>query len=101
SSQLYQNQFAVIHGTKGIIKLEKPFNPHPQEPAQLSLASNDETEEFSLDISNQYTLQVDRFSQAILENTDVPTGLEDAIANMRVIDAIFKSAKAGTWVVPG
>jgi hypothetical protein len=30
----------------------------------------------------------------------VPVPLEDAIANMRVIDAIFKSASSGKWEKP-
>jgi hypothetical protein len=39
-----------------------------------------------------------RFSRAILDDTPVPTPLEDAVANMRVIDAVLASARAGAWV---
>ena len=39
----------------------------------------------------------DLFSKAILENTPVPTALEDAVNNMKVIEAIFKSSEIGSW----
>jgi len=45
---------------------------------------------------DQYRLQVDAFCRSILDNTPVPTPLEDALANMKVIDAMFKSSKAHT-----
>ena len=33
-----------------------------------------------------------------INNTDVPTPIEDAVANMKVIEAVFQSAKTATWV---
>ncbi len=44
--------------------------------------------------------QCDLFSQAILENTAVPTPLEDALANMQTIDAELRSGKSGGWEMP-
>ena len=49
---------------------------------------------------DQYTIQGDRFSKAILEDSEVPTPLEDALKNMRVIEAIFRSAETGRWEEP-
>ena len=40
----------------------------------------------------------DAFSQAVLNNTAVPTPIEDAVANMKVIEAVVQSAKTATWV---
>jgi predicted dehydrogenase len=57
-----------------------------------------EVKEIVLDVCDQYTLQGDNFSQAILNNTPVPTSIEDAVANMRVIEAIVASAKSGSFV---
>jgi predicted dehydrogenase len=45
-------------------------------------------------------MQGDIFSKAILEDSAVPVPLEDAIANMTVIDAIFRSAESGKWEKP-
>ena len=44
--------------------------------------------------------KADAFSRAILENTEVPVPLEDAIQNMAVIEAIFRSAVSGQWEKP-
>ena len=40
----------------------------------------------------------DLFAQAVLHDTPVPTPLDDAVANMRVIEALVESAKQGRWV---
>jgi predicted dehydrogenase len=45
-------------------------------------------------------MQGDAFAKAIRENTEVPVSLEDSIANMAVIEAIFTSAKTGKWETP-
>ena len=49
---------------------------------------------------DQYTIQGDVFSQAIREGGEVPVSVEDAIKNMSVIDAIFRSAESGKWEKP-
>jgi predicted dehydrogenase len=51
-------------------------------------------------VCDQYTLQGDAFSQAVLQGTEVPVSVEDAIHNMAVIEAIFNSAKSGQWEAP-
>ena len=56
------------------------------------------TEEFP--VADQYTMQGDEFSKAVLEGGEVPVPLEDAIANMAVIEAVFRSAETGGWVTP-
>jgi predicted dehydrogenase len=57
-----------------------------------------EIEEIVLDICDQYTIQGDLFSLAVLNDTAVPTPLDDAVANMRVLEAIVRSGESGTWV---
>ena len=49
------------------------------------------------DAVDQYTLEADRFAKAILDDTLVPTPLEDAVNNMKVIEAIFESSKEEAW----
>ena len=60
--------------------------------------NQDLIEEINFPICDQYTIQGDLFSKAILNDTDVPTPLEDAVANMKVIDALVKSAKNRSWI---
>jgi len=49
---------------------------------------------------DQYTLQGDAFSRAVLGAAPLAYPIEDAIANMRVIDAAFRSARSGGWERP-
>ena len=39
----------------------------------------------------------DAFSRAVREGGREPTPPEDAIANMKVLDALFRSEKSGSW----
>jgi predicted dehydrogenase len=54
----------------------------------------------SFEVTNQYTLQADDFALAIREGMPLEFPLEDAVANMRVIDAVFRSAESGRWKSP-
>ena len=49
---------------------------------------------------DQYTIQGDAFSRAVREGTPVPVPLADAIKNMAVIEAVFRSAESGAWEIP-
>jgi len=93
-------------GTEGRIDIEIPFKrPHGQACAHLyrqrqgTLRDGSAITE-SFPVCNQYTIQGDLFSQAIRENKEVPNPLEDAICNMAVIDALFRSAESGHWKFP-
>ena len=99
----YQRVQAV--GTKGRIEVEIPFNAPNDRPCRVFLDDGRDVfgggiESVAYDVCDQYTIQGDRFSQAILEDGPVPIPLEDAVLNMRVIDAIFRSADSGGWAMP-
>jgi len=49
---------------------------------------------------DQYTIQGDLFSEAVLNDAPVPTPLADAVANMKVIEAVVASAKSNAWQTP-
>ena len=97
STQLIPYQRVNIFGTDGRIEIEIPFNAPPDKATKLWLHSKTGTEEIVFDAIDQYTLEADRFAKAILEDTTVPTPLEDAVNNMKIIEAIFKSSKEGVW----
>lgn len=90
STQLSPYQRMQILGTRGRIEIEIPFNAPPDRPTRIFV--NDRVEEFA--VCDQYTIQGDLFSRAILEDGEVPVGLEDAERNMRVIDRIVLAANA-------
>lgn len=87
-----------IFGTEGRVEIEIPFNAPSDRPCKMWHQYGTEIDEIILDVCNQYTIQGDLFSQAVLNDTDVPTPLGDAVANMEVIEALVQSAKSGTWV---
>lgn len=102
STQLVPYQRVQFLGTKGRIEIEIPFNAPPDRPTRLTVdtgadlfGAGQTVETFPT--VDQYTLQGDAFSKAILDNTEVPVTVENAIANMRVIDAIFRSAQTNQW----
>jgi predicted dehydrogenase len=98
STQLAYYQRVNIFGTKGRIEIEIPFNAPFHKPCRISLQQGDEIEEITFDICNQYTIQGDLFSLAVLNDTKVLTALEDAVANMWVIEAVFQSAERNEWI---
>jgi predicted dehydrogenase len=98
STQAMPFQRVNVFGDKGRIEIEIPFNAPPDKPTRLWLHTSDKTEEITFDICDQYTIQGDLFSKAILDNTEVPTPLEDALNNMLTIEAVFKSSELGGWV---
>jgi predicted dehydrogenase len=98
STQLEPYQRTSIYGTKGRLEIEIPVNAVAGEPANLWLQNNKVIKNITTEAVNQYTLQADEFGKAILNNTEVPVPLSDGINNMKVIDALFKSAKENTWV---
>ena len=97
-TQLVPYQRVNAFGTSGRVEIEIPFNAPPSVPCRMWHQRGEEIESMELEICDQYTIQGDLFSTAILEGTDVPTPLSDAVANMRVIEAIVRSAAERTWI---
>jgi len=98
STQLQPYQRVHVLGSAGRIELEIPFNAPPDRSCRIWHQRGDQIDEIGFAICDQYTIEGDAFSRAILDDTPVPTPLEDAVANMRVIDAVFASARTGGWV---
>ena len=102
STQMIPYQRVHFLGTKGRIEVEIPFNAPRDRPTRIFIDETGDlfgggivTEEFPT--ADQYTIQGDAFSKAVLEGGEVPVPLEDAIANMAVIEAVFRSAETGGW----
>lgn len=98
STQLANYQKVNIFGTQGRIEIERPFNAPANQATRIFYQHEDTTEEIEVAASNQYTIQGDLFSQAILNHSEVPTPLEDALANLRAIEAVFRSSQSGAWI---
>ncbi len=98
-TQLSFYQRVNIIGEGGRIEIEIPFNAPPNRSTRLRVQLEARPlEEIVVEPCDQYTIQGDLFSRAVLNDTPVPISLQDSIGNMQVIDAVIKSSKAGRWV---
>jgi predicted dehydrogenase len=97
STRLVPYQRVNIFGSEGRVELEIPFNAPPDGGHRLWLQRGAEITVTEVGHHDQYRIQADLFAQAILHDTPVPTPLADAVANMRVIDRVFRSADSGGW----
>jgi predicted dehydrogenase len=102
STQISPHQFVKFIGTKGRAELEIPFNTLGDRPMRVIvddgrdlIGTGRRVEDFGP--VDQYAIQGDAFSRAVLGEGEVPVSLESAIANMKVIDALFASAASGRW----
>jgi predicted dehydrogenase len=102
STQLVPFQRMQVFGTAGRVELEIPYNIPPDRPSRIFIDDGSQlaglsarVEEFS--VLDQYTIQGDAFSKAIQEDSQVPVPLEDATANMQVIEAVLTAGRTGRW----
>ena len=100
STQLIPYQRIHFFGTRGRIEVEVPFNAPTDRSCRIYIdhgadAGGLETREFP--VCNQYTIQGDLFSRAIIEGGEVAVPVEDAVRNMAVIQALFRSAETNRW----
>ncbi len=97
STQLSRYQRVNIFGTEGRVELEN-INYPADEASKLWLQQDEKITELPIPKCDHYEIQGDRFSLAIINDTAVFTPIEDAIANMKVLEAIVQSATNNTWV---
>jgi len=104
-TQLVPYQRMQFFGTKERLEVEIPFNIPTDEPTRILIDDGtnlygDTIQAIEIAAANQYTIQGDLFSRAILENTEQPISLEDSIKNISVIEAVFRAAETGNWETP-
>jgi predicted dehydrogenase len=99
-------QFSVL-GSNGWLRGDFPY-AHGR-PTSCNVFVGDHTshgtiatQTFAFEPVNQYTLQVERFSQ-LLRGEPVPSWpIEDSLLTLRIIEALFESAKTDRWQkIPG
>ena len=102
STQMAPYQRVHIGGTKGRIEIEIPFNAPPNKPNRYFVQGMqmNEGEWFDLPVTDQYQLQAEAFGRVIRKKEKPAWGVEDAIQNMKIIDAFFRSEKSGKWEKP-
>jgi predicted dehydrogenase len=105
STQCLRYQRLHVVGSRGRIEVLIPFNA-PQGETTRILVDTDGALDGStvrtetLPASDQYTLQGEAFSRAVRGEVALPYGLDDAVQNMRIIDALMRSESSGRWEAP-
>jgi predicted dehydrogenase len=101
STQCSSHQHLAILGTRGRIELEVPFNAalHIPRRIQIDDGAPDGRGRIveTLPETDQYQCLVENFSRTIRGEAVPFWGLEDAIGQMEVIDALFRSERSGSW----
>jgi predicted dehydrogenase len=102
STQLVPAQRLQAFGTKGRMEFDIPFTPLEQETSRLLIDDGGNrgfaaAEETTFEAINQYTLQGDHFARVVQGKAELEFPLEDAIKNMAVIDALYRSGESGGW----
>lgn len=105
STQLALTQKVTVLGTSGRLEIPVPFNSPADQPTMVVLDDGRDLvgggrEEVTVAPVDQYREQVDAFAEAVLGGTPLAWGIDDAIANMKAIDALFRSAASGRWEQP-
>jgi predicted dehydrogenase len=94
-TQMTPYQRVQFFGTTARLEIEIPFNLAPDRPARLRLddgsaLDGSSGEWITLPAADQYTIQAEELSAAILRGAPAPYPLEDSLANTRVIEAVFR-----------
>ena len=93
----FSAQGVDIYGTGGRMHLPVPFNTFEDVPALLTVVTGVGTREVAFGPADQYGCQFDAFSRAVRAGGPVPTPIDDAVANMAVLDVLFLSAESGVF----
>jgi predicted dehydrogenase len=102
STRVVPYQRVQILGTTHRLEVEIPFNAPNDRPCRVWMddgkdLSGGNVETIAVDTCDQYRVQGDTLSKAILEKTSQPYPLEMSVRNMDIIDALFRSAQSGHW----
>ncbi|HEY4190941.1 MAG TPA: Gfo/Idh/MocA family oxidoreductase [Candidatus Limnocylindrales bacterium] len=95
STRTETDQRVHVYGTKGRIDVEIPFNIPPDRPTKIFVTAGGDppvapaTETLTFAAADPYACEADRFADAVLDGVPLPVQPEDAVANLRVIEALF------------
>jgi predicted dehydrogenase len=102
STQATPYQRVHIVGTKGRLEVAIPFNAPQGGAMKIYLDDGRKFADASakaikLPKADQYQIEAEVFSRAVRGKEKLEFGVEDAILQARVIDAVFRSENSGAW----
>jgi predicted dehydrogenase len=101
STRAEDDQRVHVYGTEGRISVAIPFNIPPDRPTEVYLTAGGDppvaphTEVLTFEPADPYTVETEQFAAAILDDLPTPVQPEDAVANLRAIEAILRAAESG------
>lgn len=106
STQSAPYQRINLVGTSKRLEILIPFNAPAGEETILRLDSGKVLGDGAMEVEriaacDQYTLQGELFSRVVRGEEELQYGIGDAIQNMEVIEAIFRSERSGSWETVG
>ena len=102
STRAEDDQRVHIYGTEGRISIGIPFNIPPDRPTHVFVSHGGEppvdpaTETITFETADPYSVEAALFAAAVLDGEPTPVPPQDAVANLRVIERIFRSATGQT-----
>jgi len=97
STRAEDDQRVHVYGTDGRISIDIPFNIPPDRPTRIHVSHGGEppvhpaTETITFDSADPYSVEAAAFAAAILDGRPTPVPPQDAVANLRVIEQLFRS----------
>jgi predicted dehydrogenase len=98
STNTAPQQKVRVYGSGGSLTVDVPFNAYPDVPLKVTVETGVGTRDIMCGPADQYAEMFTAFAGAIRAGGPVPTPPSDALANMKVLDALFRSAETGGWV---
>jgi predicted dehydrogenase len=105
TTQASDTQQVSILGTKARLDVVIPYNAPLGGTTQLLLDNGkklgrESAKPIKIGKADQYQLQAEAFSRAVLGKEKLVYSVEDSVRQMRVIDALFRSEKSRNWEKP-
>jgi len=97
STQARPVQSVDVLGTSGAMRVHLPFNAYADVPEEVTVTTGIGARTIRFPVVDQYTIMFDEMSRAIRAGGPVPTDPQDAVNNMSVLDALFRSETSGAW----
>lgn len=100
STRTETDQRVHVYGTGGRISIDIPFNIPPDRLTEVYLTAGGDppvapnTETLTFPTADPYTVEAEVFAAMILDGAVPPFPARDAVANLRVLEAIFAQERA-------
>lgn len=88
----FRHEYEVI-GTKGRIRVPRAYRPDNYGGEGQIIIEKENEQRVEKMIADQYAMEVEHFSECVIEGKTPSYSIENTIKNMEVIDACYKSIK--------